>query len=247
MDVKQIGSISKQRNHLVSELYILSGGAAQGIVTKLEAAFKQETGHTIHGRFGAVGLMKEHLLQGDKCDVLILSQTLIDGLIESGHARAGSARSLGVVKTGVAVKTGEPTPKVDTPNDLKAALCQASAIYFPDPEKATAGIHFMSVLRRLGIESEVSHALRPFPNGATAMREMAQSKESGAIGCTQISEILFTPGVQLVAPLPTEFSLATPYIAAVSSTALDPSGAEQLISFLAHPNTLEARKASGLE
>lgn len=231
----------------MSDIYILSGGAAQGVVKKLESAFKQESGYTIHGCFGAVGLMKEHLLNGEKCDVLILSQKLIDELVKSGHALAASARTLGVVKTGVAVKDGDAPPKVGTAVDLKTALQQASAIYIPDPEKSTAGIHFMNVLRRLGIDSEVSKALRPFPNGATAMGEMARTNESGVIGCTQVSEILFAPGVQLVAPLPAEFELSTTYTLAISSKAENPVGAALLIEYLSGADTLETRKAVGLE
>ena len=40
------------------------------------------------------------------------------------------------------------------------------------------------------------------------MREMAASDEGNAIGCTQITEIKYTPGVALVGPLPVEFELS---------------------------------------
>ncbi|NGM87498.1 ABC transporter substrate-binding protein [Parapusillimonas sp. SGNA-6] len=231
----------------MTHIHVLSGGAAQGLVKQLEDAFREESGYAIAGRFGAVGLMKEHLLNGEPCDVLILSQKLIDELLESGHAVQGTATPLGVVKTGVAVKVGEAAPQVDTPNGLKSALLQATAIYFPDPHKATAGIHFMNVLKKLGIDAEVEARLRPFPNGATAMREMAQATERGVIGCTQVSEILFTPGVRLVAPLPAEFALATTYTAAIASKAAEPVYAARLIDYLSRPEAEAARRAAGLE
>ena len=72
----------------------------------------------------------------------------------------------------IAVKADELVPDVSHPAALKAALLGATGIYFPDPVKATAGIHSMKVLKALGIEAEVADRLRPFPNGATAMREM---------------------------------------------------------------------------
>ena len=58
-----------------------------------------------------------------------------------------------------------------------------------DPAKATAGIHFMKVLRSLGIEHDLAPRLRAFPNGATAMGEMARCSESGLIGCRRCSRV----------------------------------------------------------
>jgi len=231
----------------MSSLNILSGGAAQGLVGQLRGKFYNETGRSIEGSFGAVGLMRDQLLAGAPCDVLILTQALIDELTASGHVLAGSARPLGTVRTGVAVKTGEAKPGVDTPEALKTALLVATGIYFPDPVKATAGIHFMNVLKKLGIDGQVAGALRPFPNGATAMKEMATATEPGLIGCTQVTEILYTPGVQLVAPLPMEFELATVYVAAVAAKAEQPQAAVMLIDMLASPAAAELRRAGGFE
>ena len=57
--------------------------------------------------------------------------------------------------------------------------------------------------------------LRPYPNGATAMRALAGARRTSPIGCTQVTEILNTPGVALVGPLPKQFELATVYTAGV--------------------------------
>jgi molybdate transport system substrate-binding protein len=228
-------------------LNLLSGGAAQGLVGQLQARFQAQSSCAINGTFGAVGMMKDKLLGGAPCDVLILTQALITQLAESGELLAGSARPLGVVKTGVAVKAGEAMPKVDSPDALKAALLAATGIYFPDPVKATAGIHFMKVLQTLGIDREVAGRLRPFPNGATAMREMSQSAEAGLVGCTQVTEILYTPGVQLVADLPKVFELATVYTAAVCTKAAEPALAADLISLLISPEAAELRRSGGFE
>ncbi len=154
---------------------------------------------------------------------------------------------LGVVKTGVAIKAGERKPEVASAASLKAALMKAQGIYFPDPLKATAGIHFMKVLKTLGIDGELAPRLRPFPNGATAMREMAQANEAGLVGCTQVTEILYTPGVQLVGLLPSEFELATVYTAAVCTGAVDAEAAAGFIRLLAGEGAAPLRAAGGFE
>jgi molybdate transport system substrate-binding protein len=231
----------------MTPLHILSGGAAKGLVGQLEAQFLAQTQCTVNGTYGAVGLMKDKLLAGAPCDVLILTQALIEQLTARGDVVAGTASALGLVKTGVAVKTGEPQPKVDTPAALKATLLAATGIYFPDPAKATAGIHFMKVLQELGIAEELAPRLRVFPNGATAMDEMAISTEIGLVGCTQVTEILYTAGVQLIAVLPKEFELATIYTAAVCAKAAQPQAASELIKLLTSPEAAELRHLGGFE
>ena len=228
-------------------LHLLSGGAAQGLVSQLQARFQSQTGFTVQGNYGAVGLMKDRLLAGEPCDVLILTQALIEQLTQSGELVAGTAHALGRVKTGVAVKSGEPMPLVGTPEALKETLMAARGVYFPDPTKATAGIHFMNVLKQLGIDGALSSRLRVFPNGATAMREMSQSTDTGLVGCTQVTEILYTPGVKLVSVLPKAFELATVYTAAVCSKAQQPSAAAELIKFLTSPDAAALRTAGGFE
>lgn len=231
----------------MSALHILSGGAALGLVNQLRGVIYSETGRSVEGHFGAVGLMRDTLLAGEPCDVLILTQALIDELVKSGYAMAGSSRPLGRVRTGVAVKAGEPQPRVDTAEGLKSALLAAKGIYFPDPVKATAGIHFMNVLKQLGIDQQLADVLRPFPNGATAMKALAAATGPGLIGCTQFTEILYTPGVQLVGALPPEFELATVYTAAVASKAEQPQAARMMIDLLAGPQAAQARSSGGFE
>jgi molybdate transport system substrate-binding protein len=226
---------------------LLSGGAAQGLVTQLEHRFETEHHCTIDASFGAVGMMKDSLLAGAPCDVIILTQALIEQLSESAEVLAPSIRDLGVVKTGIAVKTGDTAPAVGTPAELKAALQAARGIYFPDPVKATAGIHFLGVLKQLGLDTELASRLHPFPNGATAMNAMAEAEGQGFLGCTQATEILYTDGVELIAPLPQEFELATVYTAAVCARATEPQAASQLIALLVSPDAATVRKTCGFE
>lgn len=228
-------------------MHVFSGGAAAAVVKAVEAQFTQLTGRRIEGTFSAVGQMRDKLLGGAPCDLVILTRPLVTQLVESGHVVAGSTRSLGLVKTGIAVPSGTAHPPVKTREQLYAAFMAARGIYFPDPEKATAGIHFMKVLKALGLDQSLHDRLRPYPNGATAMGEMASSREEGLIGCTQVTEINYTQGVDLVDVLPPEFELNTDYTLGICTSAAHPQEALVLAELLSGPASEAVRRQGGFE
>ncbi|MGE0424430.1 MAG: molybdate ABC transporter substrate-binding protein [Reyranellaceae bacterium] len=229
----------------MSVLRILSGGAAQGLVESLRAAFESEAGHRIDGTFGAVGAMRDRLLTGAPADLLILTSAVIAGLQRDGHIESGSARDIGEVQTAIAVRHGDPAPPVGSADALRSALLAADAIHLPDPTQATAGIHFAKVLRELGIAEPVAARLQPAPNGATAMRALAASKRARPIGCTQVTEILATPGLDLVAPLPPGYALSTTYTVAITSRAQARDAAARLVAMLTDEPGRAPRQALG--
>lgn len=225
----------------------LCAGASQGLLRAIEPAFCAETGAELRGRFGAVGVIQEALLAGEPCDLLVLTEAMIGALVAQGRVLAAGRAPLGRVRTGVAVQRGHPHPDVATPDTLRAALLAADEVYFPDPVRATAGKHFASVMNQLGVAETLQPRLRPFPNGATAMRELGASAAARPIGCTQVTEILYTPEVELVAVLPREFELATVYTAALATGATQPDLALRLLQRLVGADTRSLRAAGGFE
>lgn len=205
----------------------VSAGAAQGLVASLAS----RDGTVVEGSFGAVGAMIERFRGGEACDVVILTARQVAELEREGAVAAGTAVDLGNVPTAIAVLANADPPRIDDGEALRAALLGADAIYFPDPARATAGIHFAGVLEKLGIAATVAGRIRNFPNGATAMREMAAAG-AHPVGCTQATEILATPGVRLVGPLPAGFDLETVYTAAANAKASDPEGARRFLALL---------------
>ena len=227
------------------KLTILSGGAANGLVSALSSQLKAETGADIDGTFGAVGAMRDKLIAGASADMLILTSALIAELTKSGHVVAGSAADLGAIATGVAVRDGDPPPAIGDADALRAALRAADGIYFPDPKLATAGIHFAKVLERLGIADEVAPHLRPYPNGQTAMAALAAQTGGRPIGCTQITEILNTKGVTLVGNLPPEFALATVYTLGICAKAQSADLARRFAAMLTGEASRDLRRKLG--
>ena len=229
----------------MSRLNILSGGAAQGLVGSLSSAFKARTGLDIAGEFGAVGVMAEKLRGGMPADMIILTSALVSKLSQEKLVDAASMVDIGLVETALAVRTGDPRVTVSDAAGLRDALLASDAIFVPDTKASTAGIHVANVLDRLGITEVVAARLRIFPNGATAMRELAASKARRPIGCTQSTEIISTEGVTLSGSLPPGCELATMYTAGITARAAQVAQTQKLIDLLTGPGQHEQRERAG--
>ena len=231
----------------MTTLHFLCAGAAQGLLLALQPDFEAQHGLSLRGRFGAVGVLKEALLAGEPCDLMVSTDVMVDALVADGRLRADARAALGRVRTGVAVRSGQAPIDVSTPLALKAALLAADEIHFPDPLRATAGIHFANVLKQLDVFDALQPRFRTHANGATAMRAMAAHAGPRLIGCTQISEILFIDGVEVAGALPPQFELATVYTAALSSKAAQSDLAALLVAAMGSARSQALRSTCGFE
>lgn len=232
---------------MTTVLHVLCAGAVKGLVQAAQARFRAASGAEIDARFGAVGAMKEALMGGARCDVLIVTDAMLRALQGNGAIATDGIARLGVVRTGVAVREEEPVPAVDSAEALRAALRAAPAVYLPDVVKSTAGAHVASVIDRLGLRDEVAGKLQVFANGATAMTALANAGAFGSIGCTQITEIVYTPFLTLAGALPDPFDLATTYSAGISATADDDVLAAAFIALLCGPELAVLRRDGGFD
>ena len=222
---------------------ILSAGAAKGLLHTISAS----EGLELQGEFGAVGTIRERLKVGTPCDLIILTAAMIAELAASGEVDAASVVALGRVHTGVALLKAAPLKKVDDVESLQQLLTQATKLYFPDPSRATAGIHFMKVLAALGLAASHRERFATYPNGASAMRAMADTGDVGAVGITQCSEILYTLGVRYAGALPSPFELATVYSAAITNRVENVDEATRLLRALSSVTREITRVSAGFE
>jgi molybdate transport system substrate-binding protein len=229
----------------MNTLHILSGGAAQGLVGSLAAKFKAMTGFEIGGEFGAVGAMADKLRKGTSTDIVILTSAILAKLADEKLVVPASIADVGLVETALAVRSRDPKVSVTDAATLRVAFLAADAIFVPDTKASTAGIHVAKVLEQLGIAGDVAARLKIYPNGATAMRQMAASDAARPIGCTQSTEIISTEGVVLSGSLPKGCELATMYTAGVTTQAAHARQAQTLIDILVGTDQQASRSAAG--
>jgi molybdate transport system substrate-binding protein len=192
-----------------AEVTVLSAAAVQVPITEIAERFEKATGHRVRFEFSTAGGVEAKIRGGAKPDLVINAAERLQALAAGGLVAPG-ARSLGVVRMGVAVRKGGKVPDIGSVAAFRGSLLAAESIAYGDPAKgATTGIHFAGVLQRLGLQDAVRGKSKLAANGLEVMKLVANGEAE--IGITQISEILHVKGDALVGPLPEELQLASNY------------------------------------
>ena len=228
-----------------AEIRVLSAGATKTIVTELAEAFRQETGHAVQITAGTVGALRQKAAAGEPADVFILTDAAIDDLARQGLVVPGTRADLARTGIGVAVKQGAPLPDISTPETLRQTLLTVKSFVYIDPASGgTSGIHFASVLQRLGIADAVKDKAVLWPGGFAAEAVVRGQAE---LVVHQISEILPVKGVTLVGPLPKDLQKITTYSAGLAAKSAMPDAARTFIAYLARPAFRAKFAAAGLD
>jgi molybdate transport system substrate-binding protein len=215
---------------LAADVTVMSAAAVQVPVTELAAQFEKATGNRVIFEFSTAGGVENKVRGGAKPDLVINAADRLQALAAGGLVGPAPARSLGVVRMGVAVRKGGKVPDLGSTAAFRASLLNAESLAYGDPARgATTGIHFGKMLDKLGIKDAVSGKSQLAANGLDVMKLVAEGKAE--IGVTQISEILHVKGDTLVGPLPAELQLASDYSVAFGS-ATPPQAAAQFADLL---------------
>ena len=149
-----------------------------------------------------------------------------DRPVRTGDRRAGGRAAAGRRRRGEA---------------LKATLLAAGRIHFPDPERATAGMHVAKVVRRPRAARRRACACT-----RTARRRCALWPRRRGSG-TRLhagDRDRATPGLKRVGALPAPFALATAYAAAATDTQRT-ALAQALVALLCGSGSRELRRRAG--
>jgi molybdate transport system substrate-binding protein len=228
-----------------AEVRVLSAGAMKAMVTELSGGFTKETGHLVVITSDTGGGLRRRLEGGEVADVLVAPDVAMDALVKSKHALAPTRTDLAKTAIGVAVRDGAPKPDIATVDAFKRALLEAKSIVYNDPAiGATSGIHFASVLEKLGIADAVKPKTVLWKGGYAAEALVNGQAE---LCVHQISEIIPVKGVTLVGPLPAEINRVTTYTGALLASSPSPDAARAFLSYLGRSEFRPKFAAAGLD
>jgi molybdate transport system substrate-binding protein len=139
---------------------------------------------------------------------------------------------------GVAVRSGAPKPDISSVEGFKRALLDARSIGYI----ATAGVP--QLIDRLGLGEALKAKTTVSPTD-TVTEQVAKGEIE--LGLLVITQIVTTPGVDLVGPLPPDIQYHITFAAGVSATSKAPDAARALIEFLTGPAVAPVIREQGME
>ena len=154
---------------------------------------------------------------------------MIDGLIRDGKVVADTRIDLVRSGIGVEVRAGATKPDISSVDAFKRALLNAKSIGYL---KVGSGAYLAPLLERLGIADAIaSKVTRP---DTDVVSELV-AKGEVELGMVVITQIMTTPGVELVGPLPPEIQSYVTFTGGVGANAKAPDAAKALLEFLQRP------------
>ena len=229
---------------IAADITVLSGGAIEPGLHAAATAFEMQTGHLVKITFNTAPQIQKRVESGDTFDVLIAPPAVVDAVVQAGLASAGGP-SVGRVGLGVAVRDGSPIPDMASSAALRRAVLDADAIVF---NRASTGVYFEGLLRKLDVWTAVESKTTRYPDGASVMEHVRNGKGRD-IAFGAITEILLykDKGLRFVGPLPADVQNYTPYVAALTPQGNASAAARDFVAFLATPQSRRLFAGAGVE
>jgi molybdate transport system substrate-binding protein len=229
-----------------AEVQLLSAAAMQSVFREIAGDFERVSGHKLTIRYATMGAITSRVLGGETPDLVIGSTQSISSLVSEGRIRPDS--QLTICKTGVGIVTRVTAPKLEIADvdDFKRALLAAKVIVYADPAGGgAAGIHIANVLRRLGIARRL--APRTTFGAGGDVTEVTLAQGDGALGMTQISEIVGKSDARFVGPLPGGLQNYTGVTAGIPTGMPRSPAVTAFVDFMRSPTAIAAIHAKGME
>jgi molybdate transport system substrate-binding protein len=224
-----------------AEVNVIGVNPMKGVVQEVGAKFERDTGHKLLTKFVSGPVVKREIDGGAPFDVAISAAPVIDELIKEGKIDAATRTELAYAGVAMGVRAGAPKPDIESVEAFKRTLLQAKSIAYS--AEGPSGVHFRSVLDRLGIADEVKPKLKPLAGEALAR---AVPNGEAELIISTMPDIL-VDGTTPVGPLPPELQTYVRFVAGVKSQAKESEAAKALISYLAAPEAVAIIKAKGME
>jgi molybdate transport system substrate-binding protein len=231
-----------------AEIKVLSAIGMQSVLEDLGPRFERATGHKLAVSFATAGAAVKRAQDGEAADVVIATRQGIDGLVKNGKAAADNVTALASAGISVAIRKGAPKPDISSQDALKRTLLAAKSISYVNPASGGAsGIHFATVLDRLGIANEMkSKTVFPNPKDPAEVGPLVANGEA-EIGVHIVVELVPVAGIDILGPLPGDLQNTIAFAAAVMGTSKDAEAAKALVNFLRTPEAAAVMKAKGME
>jgi molybdate transport system substrate-binding protein len=221
-----------------AEIKVFTSRAIATVLAKIGPEFERTTGNKLNVITGFSPVFVRQITAGEPFDVIASPPGTISVLARDGRVIADSRIRLVRAGYGIGVRAGAPKPDISSVEAFKLALLNAKTIgYLPTP-----GVP--ELLARLKLADAVK-SKATVPNTDIVSELVAKGELELAI--VVMTQILTTPGVELVGPLPPEIQIYTVFEGAVSAGSQASEAARDLLKILTGPAAIPTIKEQGME
>lgn len=220
-------------------LRVFVANAVSELVQDLRQEAEQATRLPILIQTGEATSLEASLEDGAPFDVAILPDWAVDELVKKGKAIGTTRLTLARAAIGLCVRVGAAKPKIDTVDTFKEAMLRADSVAVTVATNPGSARHALEeAFDRLGIAT----VMRPktiLTPANQATQWVADGKAQFAIN--YVSNILSTPGVELVAAFPEELQRSLDFDVVSATTSRDSQAVLALLKFLGTPRDQQLR------
>lgn len=224
------------------EITLFTSNSMHAVLDELLPQYERSSGNTVRVSYDPAKIMRQRIDAGETADVGVLGRAMLDELAAQGKIVPESVRTLARCGVGVGVLAGRPKPDVSTLDSFKRALLDAKSIAFT--VSGASGIHFSSVIEKLGIADAVRAKAVRQPGGLVGELLVAGKAD---LAIQQIPELMAVPGVDLVGPLPQEVQATSTSGVGVFTSSRNKAAAQALADLLSAPASKSVFRARGHE
>jgi len=224
-----------------AEIHVWTARAIATVLAAIGPQFERTTGHRLNIYSGLPDDFQKRANAGDPCDVIVSGSAPIARWIKEGRLVAETRTDIARSGVGVAVRSGARKPDIRSLEAFTQSLLDAKSIAYL---RVGSGLHVADVLERLGIAETIkSKVTRP---ESDIVSELV-AKGEVELGMVVITQILTTPGVELVGPLPPEIQSYVVFTGAIATTSRAPEAARELMKFITGATAAPVIRAQGME
>ncbi|MBV8839271.1 MAG: substrate-binding domain-containing protein [Alphaproteobacteria bacterium] len=227
-----------------AEIRLLSAASMQTVFREVVGDFERASGHKVIIDYRTMGGITERVLGGEQADLVLSSPQSIARLVQEARLDAASVSTIARTGVGIIVPDGDAVPPIEAIEDFARALRAAKTIVYANPAGGgAAGIHIARLIEKLGLTEQLKAKTQLAAGGDVTEVTLAQG--AGALGMTQVSEIVGKPGARLVA-MPEALQNYTGFTIATPSGAPPNAAVAAFVAFLKSPAAVATMKAKGM-
>jgi molybdate transport system substrate-binding protein len=226
-----------------AELKIMTPRSMWTVLKEIGPQFERTSGCKLNVVTDIAATLADRIVDGESFDIFVGPPAQMNRVVQAKKVIPDTRTPIANSGIGVEVRAGAPKPDISSVDAFKRTLLNAKSIGYLRQE-GTSGAYLHGLFERLGIADGIrSKVVRP----ETDIVSELVAKGEIELGMVVITQIMTTPGVDLVGPIPHEVQSYVRWSGGVGTNSSVQQTAKELIKFLTGPVAVPVLKAQGME